>query len=135
MRAGRLAGLKVWSLLLQVLVVGGDGHQLVLVSWVQIIPRFRVIGLVPGDVGSFGQAGEVDEGSAHPQTDEEELGDESGMLLSMFYCCPEYHVWGGMKKKTKKEKISELSLKYQSQCLRPSLSTSAGFVPPRTHRI
>lgn len=28
------------------------------------------------DVGSFGQAGEVDEGSAHPQTDEEELGDE-----------------------------------------------------------
>lgn len=28
------------------------------------------------DVGSFGQAGEVDKGSAHPQADEEELGDE-----------------------------------------------------------
>lgn len=28
------------------------------------------------DVGSFGQAGQVDKGSAHPQTDEEELGDE-----------------------------------------------------------
>lgn len=28
------------------------------------------------DVGSFGQAGEVEEGSAHPQTDEEELRDE-----------------------------------------------------------
>lgn len=28
------------------------------------------------DVGSFGQAAEVGKGSAHPQTDEEELGDE-----------------------------------------------------------
>lgn len=28
------------------------------------------------DMGSFGQAGQVEEGSAHPQTDEEELGDE-----------------------------------------------------------
>lgn len=28
------------------------------------------------DVGSFSQAGEVGEGPAHPQTDEEELGDE-----------------------------------------------------------
>lgn len=28
------------------------------------------------DVGSFGQPGEVEEGPAHPQTDEEELWDE-----------------------------------------------------------
>lgn len=28
------------------------------------------------DVGSFGQSGEVEEGPAHPQTDEEELRDE-----------------------------------------------------------
>lgn len=28
------------------------------------------------DMGSFGQPGEVNEGPAHPQTDEEELRDE-----------------------------------------------------------
>lgn len=74
MWAGRTEGLEFWSLLLQVLVVSGDGHKLqkeennqtlvktsfwflilrnselfylVLVSRVQVIPRLRVVGLVP----------------------------------------------------------------------------------------
>lgn len=37
-------------------------------------------------VGSFGQAGEVDKGPAHPQTDEEELGDELEVDEELLVC-------------------------------------------------
>lgn len=82
---------ELGPVLLQILIVCGDGHKLVLVCRVKFIPRLRVIGLVPGDMGSFGQPHQINKCSAHSQTDEEELGDEARMFLSMLYCCPKYH--------------------------------------------
>lgn len=82
---------EVGSLLLQILVVCADGHKLVLVCGVKFIPWLRVIGLIPRDVWSFGQTDQIQSCTAHSQTDEEELGDEARMLLSMLYCCPKYH--------------------------------------------
>lgn len=79
------------SVFLQVFVVSGDGHKLVLVCGVKFIPRLRVIGLVPGDMRSFGQPDQIDRGTAHSQNDEEELGDETRVPLCMLYCRPEYH--------------------------------------------
>lgn len=46
------------------------------------------------DVGSFGQAGEVGKGSAHPQTDEEKLRDELEVDKGLLVVSVAVHVSG-----------------------------------------
>lgn len=79
------------SLLLEVFVVCGDGHKLVLVCRVKIIP-WLIIGFLPDNIGCFGQTNQVHTCPTHSQTDEEELWDEARVPLSMLYSCPKYHL-------------------------------------------
>lgn len=77
--------LEVRALLLQVLVVRSDGHKLVLVGWIKLVPWLRVVLFVPkGDVGPPRQSHQVQQCSGHAEGEEDKLRDEPWMFLHLF---------------------------------------------------